>query len=156
MPNEPSRSDPASRRLSLNSSLSLCLTLLGFAVSAYLTWIKLTGNTAACGPVGNCESVNNSRYAAIGGVPIALLGALGYLALLAALVVEARWQSLSGTARLAVFGVSLVGTLYSGYLTYVEVAVLRAICPYCVVSAIAMTLILVLCVLRLRSAEAEA
>jgi uncharacterized membrane protein len=156
MPNGPSPSDPASRHSSLNWSLSLGLTLLGFAVSAYLAWIKLTGNTASCGPVGDCESVNNSRYAVIGGVPIALLGALGYLALLAALVVEARWQSLSGTARLAALGIGLVGTLYSAYLTYVEVAVLRAVCPYCVVSAIAMTLILVLCVLRLRAAEAEA
>jgi len=156
MSNAPSAPDPARRRPLLNRSLSLGLTLLGLGVSAYLTWIKLTGNTASCGPIGDCESVNNSRYAEIGGVPIALLGALGYLVLLAALVVEARWQGLSHAARLAAFGVSLVGTLYSAYLTYVEVAVLRAICPYCVVSAIAMTLILILCVLRLRAAEAEA
>jgi uncharacterized membrane protein len=136
--------------------LSLGLTLLGLAVSAYLTWIKLTGNTASCGSVGDCASVNNSRYAEIGGVPIALLGALGYLALLAALAVEERWQSFSDFARLAAFGVGLVGTLYSAYLTYIEVGVLRAVCPYCVVSAIAMTSILILCVLRLRAAEAEA
>jgi uncharacterized membrane protein len=78
------------------------------------------------------------------------------LALLAALAVEERWQSFSDFARLAAFGVGLVGTLYSAYLTYIEVGVLRAVCPYCVVSAIAMTSILILCVLRLRAAEAEA
>jgi uncharacterized membrane protein len=135
---------------------SLGLTLLGLGVSAYLTWVKLTGNTASCGTIGDCQSVNNSRYAEIGGVPIALFGALGYLALLAALAVEWRWPRFSETARLAAFGISLMGTLYSAYLTYIEVAVLRAICPYCVVSAIAMTAILILCVLRLRAAEAEA
>ena len=156
MSNAPSAPDPARRRPSLNRSLSLGLTLLGLGVSAYLTWIKLTGNTASCGPIGDCESVNHSRYAEIGGVPIALLGALGYLVLLVALLVEVRCHRLSHAARLAAFGVSLVGTLYSAYLTYVEVAVLRAICPYCVVSAIAMTLVLILCVLRLRAAEAEA
>jgi uncharacterized membrane protein len=156
MPNAPSPSDTASGRPSLNLWFSLGLTLLGLAVSGYLTWVKLTGNTASCGTVGDCQSVNNSRYAEIGGVPIALFGALGYLALLAALTVERRWPSFSETARLAAFGVSLVGTLYSAYLTYIEVAVLRAICPYCVASAIAMTAILFLCVLRLRAAEAEA
>ncbi len=55
-----------------------------------------------------------------------------------------------------VFGVSLIGTLYSAYLSYLEVAVLKAICPYCVASAIAVTAVLVLCVLRLRSADADA
>jgi uncharacterized membrane protein len=149
-------SDPGNRRTPLTLWLSLGVTLLGLVVSAYLTWLKLTGNTASCGPIGDCESVNNSRYAEIGGVPIALLGVLGYLVLLTALAIESRWQSLAGAARLAAFGVSLVGTLYSAYLTYTEVAVLKAICPYCVVSAIAMTVVLILCVLRLLAAEAEA
>jgi len=149
-------SDPARRRPSLNWLVSLGLSVVGLAASVYLSWVKLTGTTASCGTVGDCESVNNSRYAMIGGVPIAILGALGYLAVLGALVIEERWPSWSAAARLAAFGVSLVGTLYSAYLTYIEVAVLRAICPYCVVSAIAMTSILILCVLRLRAAEAEA
>ena len=149
-------SDPASRRPTVNWWLSLGLTLLGLGVSAYLTWVKLTGNTASCGTVGDCESVNNSRYAAIGAVPIALLGALSYLVLLALLLIEHRRPPAAETARLMVFGVSLIGTLYSAYLTYLEVAVLRAICPYCVASAIAVTAVLILCVLRLRSADAEA
>jgi uncharacterized membrane protein len=135
-------------------ALTLGLTVLGLAVSAYLAWIKLTGSTAACGPIGDCESVNNSRYAEIGGVPIALFGMAGYLALLVVLAIDRRQGALSEIARLAAFGVSLVGTLYSAYLTYIEVAVLKAICPYCVVSAVAMTLILILCVLRLRAMEA--
>ena len=156
MPEKTTSPDAGTQRVPLNWLLSLGLAVLGLGVSIYLSWIKLTGNTASCGPIGDCESVNNSRYAEIGGIPIALFGALGYLALLAALVVERRWRGLSEPARMAEFGVSLVGTLYSAYLTYIEVAVLKAICPYCVISALAMTLFLVLCVLRLRAAEAEA
>jgi uncharacterized membrane protein len=156
MANVPTVPDPANQRNSLNGWLSLGLTLLGLGMSVYLTWVKLTGNTASCGTVGDCESVNNSRYAAIGGVPVALLGALSYLVLLGLLAVERRRPQSAETARLAIFGVSLIGTLYSAYLTYIEVAVLRAICPYCVVSAIAMTVVLILCVLRLRSTDAEA
>jgi uncharacterized membrane protein len=156
MTSSSAQSDPASRRPSGNWWLSLGLALLGLAVSAYLTWVKLTGNTASCGTVGDCESVNNSRYAEIGGVPIALFGALSYLVLLALLAIERRRPPSAENARLMVFGVSLIGTLYSAYLTYIEVAVLRAICPYCVVSALAMTAVLILCVLRLRSADADA
>ena len=155
MPDVFKSSESAARRSLRNWSATLVLTVLGLAVSAYLAWIKLTGNTASCGPIGDCESVNNSRYAVIGGVPIALLGMAGYLALLIALAVE-RQSAWKEIARLAAFGVSLVGTLYSAYLTYIEVAVLKAVCPYCVVSAIAMTAILILCILRLRAAEADA
>jgi uncharacterized membrane protein len=136
--------------------LSLGLSLIGLAVSAYLTWIKLTGKVASCGSVGDCESVNSSRYAEIAGIPIALLGALGFLAVLALLVAESRSPSLAEGARLALFGISLIGTLYSAYLSYIEVAVLRAVCPYCVISAIAMTAILVLGILRLRMAGSDA
>ncbi len=148
--------DSASRRPTWNWWLSVGLSLLGLGVSVYLTWVKLTGNTASCGTVGDCESVNNSRYAEIGGVPIALFGALSYLVLLALLLIEHRRPPAAETARLMVFGVSLIGTLYSAYLTYLEVAVLKAICPYCVASAIAVTAVLILCVLRLRSADADA
>lgn len=136
--------------------LSLGLTLLGLGVSIYLTWVKVTNNLAACGPIGDCESVNSSRYAEIAGIPVALLGALGYLAVLAFLVAE-RWLPRQiENLHLAVFGIALIGTLYSAYLTYIEVAVLRAVCPYCVISAVAMTAIFIISILRLRAAASAA
>ncbi len=156
MANSSTQSDPAGRRPSGNWWLSFGLSLVGLGVSTYLTWVKLTGNTASCGSVGDCESVNNSRYAEIGGVPIALFGALSYLVLLALLAMEVRRPQSAEAARLMVFGVSLIGTMYSAYLTYIEVAVLKAICPYCVVSALAITAVLILCVVRLRSADVDA
>jgi uncharacterized membrane protein len=131
--------------------LSVGLTLVGLSVSIYLTWVKLTDNLAACGPIGDCESVNSSRYAQIAGIPIALLGALGYLAVLVFLAAERWLPRQAENLNLGTFGIALVGTLYSAYLTYIEVAVLRAVCPYCVVSAVAMTAIFVISILRMRA-----
>jgi len=131
------------------------LVALGLLVSLYLTWIKLTNNTAACAGIGDCDAVNSSRYAEVAGIPIALLGMLGYLAIGCALVAEVRWPQANWSLRLGVFGMALAGTLYSAYLTYVEVAVLHAVCPYCVISAVCMVGILILSVLRLRAADVE-
>ncbi len=136
--------------------LSLGLTLLGLGVSIYLTWVKVTNNLAACGPIGDCESVNSSRYAEIAGIPVALLGALGYLAVLALLVAERWLPGQIENLHLGVFGIALIGTLYSAYLTYIEVAVLRAVCPYCVISAVAMTAIFIISILRLRATASAA
>src|SRR3989304_2713675 len=120
---------------------SRVLAALGLVDAAYLTWIKLTRAAVACSNVGDCEIVNNSRFAVIGGVPIALLGAGAYLVILVLLGLERSNPAAGETTRMAVFGFSLVGTLYSAYLTYVELAILKAICPYCVASAIILFLL---------------
>ena len=132
------------------------LAVVGLLDSLYLTWIKLTNNTAACAGLGDCDAVNSSRYAEVAGIPIGLIGVAGYLAILAALAAERRWPASAWTLRLGIFGMALAGTLYSAYLTYIEVAVLHAVCPFCVVSAVCMVGILILSVLRLRAADAEA
>lgn len=134
---------------------SVVLAALGFVDAAYLTWIKLTGGAVACSNVGDCEVVNNSRFAVIGGVPIALLGAGTYLLILVLLGLERSNPAAGETTRMAVFGFSLVGTLYSAYLTYVELAILKAICPYCVASSIILTLLLALSIIRLRQPWVE-
>lgn len=134
---------------------SVVLAAAGLVDALYLTWLKLTGATAACSNIGDCDTVNNSVYADIYGIPIALIGALGYLLVIGALALEGRFDGWQDNARLAVFGLTLVGTLYSAYLTYLEVAVLRAICPYCVVSAILMALLFGIAILRLFNNEPE-
>ncbi len=130
-------------------SIAVILALLGLADSIYLTWIKLANATAACAGIGDCESVNNSPYAEIAGIPIALLGAGAYLAMIVLLVIEPRATFWRENSPIAVFGLSLVGVLYSAYLTYVEIAILQAICPYCVVSAILLVALLGISVVRL-------
>ncbi|NIS82142.1 MAG: vitamin K epoxide reductase [Anaerolineales bacterium] len=121
--------------------------------SLYLSWLKVTGNTAACSGIGDCETVANSRYSEIGGIPIALIGVLGYLLIIALVFLEMRRPQWTENLTMALFGVTLIGTLYSAYLTYLELAVLRAICPFCIVSAIVMVLLFILSIFRLREID---
>ena len=100
--------------------------------------------------IGDCEAVNSSKYAEIGGVPLALLGLLGYLAMLAFLILETRFPSWRDGLHLGVFGFTLAGMIYSVYLTYIEIFVLQAICPYCMVSAVVMLLLFVISKIHLR------
>jgi uncharacterized membrane protein len=127
----------------------LILAVLGLLNSIYLTWVKFTGKYELCGPIGNCESVNTSQYSEVFGIPIALLGAGAYLVMIISLSLESRGSFWVEYSPIIVFGGSLIGVLYSIYLTYIEVAVLKAICPYCVISAIILVLLLVLSSIRL-------
>jgi uncharacterized membrane protein len=129
---------------------AVLLALLGVVNSVYLTWVKLTDSYATCGPIGDCESVNSSRYAEFAGVPIALIGILGYLAIMAVVLIEPKFPSFQEGLRLAFFGFTLTGTIYSAYLTYVEIAILNAVCPYCVLSAILMLVLFVISIYWLR------
>ena len=121
-----------------------------------LTWIKFTNNYSLCiQGVGNCESVNTSSYAEVMGIPVAVLGAGTYLLLIIILLSETRIDHLKSNATLYLFGITLIGVLFSAYLTFIEIAVLRNICPYCVVSAILMTALFILSIVRLSQAQTE-
>jgi uncharacterized membrane protein len=121
---------------------TIIITAVGLIDSLYLTWIKLSHNEALCLPgVGNCETVNSSQYATIAGMPVAVVGAVGYLTILALLILENTPGIIQENGRILVFGLGLIGVIFSGYLTYIEIAVLHAICPFCVLSAIAMLII---------------
>jgi uncharacterized membrane protein len=115
------------------------LAAIGAAISGYLTYVHMTDRPVICGGQASCATVQSSEYASIGGVPIALLGLLFYL-VIAALALAAVVRS---GALLALFGLALGGVLYSAYLTWVEVAVLEAICFWCVASALVVGLIAV-------------
>ena len=117
------------------------LSLAGAAVSGYLTWVHFAELQPFCvGGGGGCERVQSSPYARLGGVPVAIVGLAGYLAVLASLALPAR----SVTAFLA-----LVGAGFSAYLTYLELAVIDAVCQWCVASAMIMTALAVASVARL-------
>jgi uncharacterized membrane protein len=135
---------------------SLALAVAGALDSAYLTWVKLAGLTPFCGGSHACDTVNTSIYSEIGGMPIAVLGLGAYMVLAGVLLLENRVPGLATWGPVAVFGMALTGTLYSAYLTYVELYVLHAVCPYCVVSAVCIAGILALSVVRLVRGPAEA
>jgi len=120
------------------------IVMVGLIDSIYLAWLKFANATAACGSIGDCESVNSSPYAEVAGIPVALFGAGAYLLILISIIMEPRSEFWSENAPLVIFGISLVGVLYSAYLTYVEIAILHAICPYCVLSALVLVALLTL------------
>jgi uncharacterized membrane protein len=134
---------------------SFIAALVGLVDSIYLSATKLMKTEVFCGGSTSCATVNSSRWAEIAGIPIAFLGAGMYVVILALLYLEARGGFWKEYSPLVIFGITLAGTLYSAYLTYVEIAILRAICPYCVVSAIALALLFIVSVLRLVRVEPE-
>lgn len=129
---------------------SIVLSIVGLLVALYLVYFKINPSSALCTGAGDCEAVNASVYSEIRGIPMAVLGALAYAFLIGVLVLESRSSFLEEWGPLVVFGTALIGVLYSAYLTYIEVAVIHKICPYCVTSAIVMTIIFVLSIVRLR------
>lgn len=156
------RAHPDWRRIAI-----IMLCLVGIGVSGYLGWTKLANVTVQCMGIGGCEEVNASRWGSIivpvgpaPGlvIPTALLGTAMYVTLLALALVPlvpslGRLHALAGQAA---FGIAFAGVLYSAYLTYIEINVLRNICPWCVASAVAVTLICILAYPRQdRDAEDE-
>ena len=118
------------------------LSALGVLVSGYLSVKRVTGGSLACTRWADCDVVNNSVYAKIYGVPVAFIGLAGYLVLMG--LAMAALQAEGGAQRrlLALgFLLALGGFGFSVYLTYLELYVIEAICVWCVVSAILITLL---------------
>ena len=128
---------------------SILLVVLGLLVSIYMTVYKLTSNDSMCLGSGDCHTVNASRYSAVNGIPVAVFGVIGYLAILITLVFEKRNPFFQENSTLMVFGLALTGFLFTLWLIYVEVALLKALCPFCLTSQAAMTIIFVIAVIRL-------
>lgn len=120
------------------------LVMLGLIVAGYLAYVETQQVTAVCGPVGDCNAVQQSEYALLlGFLPIAVFGLLGYIAIGAAWVVAryapTPWAAL---AKLALVGMTCFGVIFSIYLTFLEPFVIGATCAWCLTSAVVMTLLL--------------
>ena len=125
------------------------IALIGLGIAAYLTYIHYAGIQPLCLASGGCEKVQSSHWSKLAGIPVATIGLVGYAAILALLFVPGE-IGLAGTALVA-----LVGFGFSAYLTWVELARIHAVCQWCVASAILMTLLGVLSVVRLLTAEEQ-
>jgi uncharacterized membrane protein len=125
---------------------SAAVALAGLGIAGYLTVVHYAGGTPACAVSQGCATVQESRYAELAGVPVALLGLAGYVAILASLARDGE------RARTATAFLALAGFGFSGWLTYVELTRLDAICSWCVGSAICMTLLAALSFTRLLAA----
>ncbi len=127
----------------------IALAIVGLAVSIYMTVYKITSNNKMCLGSGDCATVNSSRYSEVNGIPVAALGVVGYAAILAVLLLEKRISFFKENGSLLLFGMALTGFLFTLWLIYVEIFLIYALCPFCLVSQITMTAIFILAVIRL-------
>jgi uncharacterized membrane protein len=121
--------------------LTPLLALGGLGVASYLAHVEVRGVEAVCGPVGDCNTVQQSEYARLFGVvPIGVLGVVGFAAILLAWAVW-RWRAgrVSSWAAIAVLAMTGFGVLFSIYLTFLEPFVIGATCLWCLGSAVIMT-----------------
>jgi uncharacterized membrane protein len=134
------------------SQLAIALTVIGLLVAIYMTIYAITSNDNMCIGSQDCSVVNASKYSKIDiagvEIPVAVLGVSGYASILAILLLEQRISFFQQNGSLVFFGLSLMGFLFTLYLIYVEIALIKAFCPFCIASQSAMTLIFILSVIR--------
>lgn len=146
---------PADRGVHRWITALILLSIIGIADSAYLLSIHGRSTALSTGrqgsafcPASSCEAVNQSGHSEVAGIPLAALGLVGYLMLLV-LSVLASWLN-GRSSVLGIVMLSGVGVSVSAYLVYLQVAVIAAICSWCVLSALTMTLIFAVSVAMFR------
>ena len=122
--------------------LVIILSILGIFDTAYLTAERYLNSPVYCPVGGNCDKVLSSSYAVIYGIPLAFFGLVFYLFVL----ILAMAYQLSGRGYLLkIFFVSALSALiFSGWLVYLQLFVINAICVYCVLSAINVTVLFII------------
>jgi uncharacterized membrane protein len=134
----------------MSRAASALVALVGLGIAGYLTIVHYAGADPVCAVAHGCATVQQSEYAELTGIPVALLGLGGYVAILASLARDGEaWRTATAFLALAGFG-------FSAWLTYVEVLKIEAICIWCVGSAVCMALLAALSVARVLSAPPRA
>ena len=116
--------------------------LVGAAIAAYLTYVHYAHTAPIC-TTGGCEKVQQSKYAELAGVPVALLGLIAYVAIIATAAVRGTAAAFAGV--LLAFG----GMAFSGYLLWAQLGPIGAICQWCLGNDIVISVVAVLCVVRM-------
>ncbi len=122
------------------------LAVAGLAIAGYLTWARYAHESVSC-PIGGggCETVQESSYAELAGIPVALLGLLLYATVLGLVAWDAP------VARQAVAVMALAGTAFAVYLIVIQLAVIDAVCSWCLANDVVVALLAVAAVARLSS-----
>jgi uncharacterized membrane protein len=113
------------------------LVLLGIVIAAYLTYVELGGAEAVCGPVGDCHVVQESDYSTVAGIPIGILGLIGYLGIGVMWMLARRPSGRrSDLSRIGLALVAVGGVAFSAWLTFAEAFLIHATCAWCIGSAL--------------------
>ena len=126
----------------LRAAIAACAAV-GIGIASYLLAVRLAHVPLVCS-TGGCETVQSSRYSELAGMPVAALGLAAYVAVLVSALVRDPLAAAAGVA------VSVSGLAFAGYLLYVQIAVVDAICVWCVASDATIAVLAGLCLLRLR------
>jgi uncharacterized membrane protein len=140
--------------------VGIVLAVLGLAVAVYMSYAELSGQETSCpgatdeaGAAGavavDCGFVQSSIYSKVLGIPVAVIGVAGYLAILGVWLLEDRIDFLKSFGHLLVFGMALFGFLFEGYLTYAELFIMYTVCTWCLLTAVFMTSVFIVATLRL-------
>jgi uncharacterized membrane protein len=116
----------------------IVIAVLGTALAAYLTYVHYSGTRPACTAGTACLKVQTSVWSKVDGVPVALMGLIGYVLIFASLISPDRDET-----RMVTLGLTLFGVCFSGYLTYRELFTIHLICEECATSAILLTLLFI-------------
>jgi uncharacterized membrane protein len=132
------------------------LALAGIFLAVYLLLYKLGMIGELSCSVGSCEKVNTSKWATFLGLPVAAWG-VGWYIVMFVLAVVSTWETYaeSPAVSMLLLGVAGTGLIFSTYLTYLELFVIHAICQWCVVSAILVLVIFVICAIDYRDVNRE-
>jgi uncharacterized membrane protein len=119
------------------------VAVVGLGVSLYLASVETSGVEAVCGPVGDCNAVQQSEYASVFGIPIGVLGAIAYVGLIVGwIVTKVSKDRIADVAAFLIAVTAFGGTAFSIYLTFLEPFVIGATCLWCLTSALAIVVLL--------------
>lgn len=137
--------------------VSAAFSGLGIVVSGYLVSKRFTGGSLACTRWAQCDVVNNSVYSQLFGIPVSVIGLVGYLLLLGLALTALRTNGSAQRGILLVsFVLSLGGVGFSAYLTYLEIYVIEALCAWCIASAVIITVLAVVDAIGVRLSSPRA
>jgi uncharacterized membrane protein len=126
----------------------IAIATVGLGVASYLTYVHYSGIQPLCTAGGSCLEVQTSVYSKLAGVPVALMGLIGYIVILGSLLVPESEESRFATAAFTVLGFG-----FSAYLTYRELFSIHAVCEWCASSAVMMTILACLATWRFLRGE---
>lgn len=131
------------------------LSVIGIGIASYLAYVEVNQVEAVCGPVGNCNTVQQSSYATLFGIlPVGVLGVLGYIAIIITWLAQTLdLPRYSRYLKIAFWLITLFGTMFSIYLTFLEPFVIGATCMWCLSSAVIMTILFLLATKQLNDPE---